>query len=314
LTLRPAATLVVTLFAIATLPACKPNGAGSEPPESAPKTDDAPKKDDGGPRTIADVGFQVPESAFHDVVNDVYFVSNINGDPFGGDGKGFISRVGPDGKVLELKWIDGEAKSVKLNAPKGMAVSRGTLYVADVTAVRKFSVKTAELTGSITIEGATFLNDVTAGLDGNVYVSDTGMAPGFEPSGTDAIWKIAPDDTATALVRGKELGQPNGLLATDDGILMVSWTGGALSRIDADGKMTEITKLPENQLDGLVIDNDDHWLISSWAGKCVYRVSPKGEVTTSHSNLEAPADLGYDSKRGLVLVPWFQANKLDVLK
>ena len=82
-------------------------------------------------------GFSTPESAVHDTIADVYLVSNINGSPFGDDKAGFISRVSPDGKVLDLKWIDGSSADVELNAPKGLALVAETLYVADVNVVRK---------------------------------------------------------------------------------------------------------------------------------------------------------------------------------
>jgi hypothetical protein len=54
---------------------------------------------------VADVGLSTPESVLHDAVADVYLVSNINGSPLGKDGNGFISRLAPDGSLLELKWI-----------------------------------------------------------------------------------------------------------------------------------------------------------------------------------------------------------------
>lgn len=81
-------------------------------------------------------GFSTPESVVHDAVDDVYLVSNINGEPLAEDGNGFISRVTPDGEVEALRWIDGEADGVELNAPKGMAVLGDTLYVADIDCVR----------------------------------------------------------------------------------------------------------------------------------------------------------------------------------
>ena len=60
-----------------------------------------------------------PESALHDPEADVYLVSNINGGPCDRDDNGFISRVSPDGQVLDLKWIDGADPGVTLHAPKG---------------------------------------------------------------------------------------------------------------------------------------------------------------------------------------------------
>ena len=81
---------------------------------------------------VADVGLSTPESVLHDAGADVYLVSNINGSPLEKDGNGFISRLAPDGSVLALKWIDGEAQGITLNAPKGMAIQDGVLFVAAI--------------------------------------------------------------------------------------------------------------------------------------------------------------------------------------
>ncbi len=95
--------------------------------------------------------------------DDVYLVSNINGAPLDKDGNGFISRLAPDGSVLDLKWIDGGAPGVALDAPKGMAIAGGVLYVADITELRMFDASSGEPMGSVEVPGSTFLNDVAAG-------------------------------------------------------------------------------------------------------------------------------------------------------
>ena len=71
---------------------------------------------------IANVGLDGPESVLYDGVDDVYLVSNIKGQPLTKDDDGFISRIAPDGRVLQLKWIDGASRGVTLNAPKGMGL------------------------------------------------------------------------------------------------------------------------------------------------------------------------------------------------
>src|SRR5712691_7878176 len=87
-------------------------------------------------------GFLTPESVLHDPVQDIYFVSNINGSPTAKDNNGFISRVRPDGAVENLKFIEGGHGGVTLNAPKGLAIRGDTLWVADIDVVRSFDAKT----------------------------------------------------------------------------------------------------------------------------------------------------------------------------
>jgi hypothetical protein len=97
--------------------------------------------------------FVGPDAAIHDTTDDVYLVSNVNGDPAATDDNGFISKVSPKGEVLELKWIDGTSGKKALNAPKGMALNGDRLYVADIDRVRIFHRKTGAALGAIRIPG-----------------------------------------------------------------------------------------------------------------------------------------------------------------
>ncbi|MFO1051041.1 MAG: hypothetical protein U1F36_02350 [Planctomycetota bacterium] len=273
------------------------------------------KEDKAVARTIA--GFSTPESVLHDAEADVYLVSNISGDPFGHDGDGFISRVSPDGKVLDLRWIDGKKEGVHLDAPKGLALSGDLLWVADIDQLRAFDRKTGAPRKAIAIPGATFLNDVCTDEVGTIYVSDSGFGPGFSATGTDAIWAVKLDgdkETVAALARGDALAHPNGLGISPHGDLFcIDWAKGRFTLIAKDGKLDTALQLPATQLDGLVRRADGHWLASSWEGKCVYDIAPKGEIKVLFEGLEQPADLGIDLKRSCLLVPLFGANEVRVV-
>ena len=96
-----------------------------------------------GPTKVATVdSLQTPESVLWDATTDMYFVSNINGNPSVKDNNGFISRVKPDGVIDSLHFIQGGRGGVTLNAPKGLAVRGDTLWVTDIDAVRAFSART----------------------------------------------------------------------------------------------------------------------------------------------------------------------------
>lgn len=258
--------------------------------------------------------FQVPESVLYDKANDVYLVSNINGKPTDKDDNGFISKVSPDGAVTALKWIDGAAEDVKLDAPKGMAIANGVLYVADITVVRKFDLKTGKAQGEIALDGATFVNDVVAAPDGKtIYATDSGLAPDFSPSGSDAVWKIV-GDKPVALAKDKTMGNPNGIVTSADGksVWVATFGTGELREITGKGEVKPGTKLPKGQLDGIVWVGDE-LIVSSWEGKAVYRGKPGGEWKEIASNLEAPADIGYDDKRKQLLVPRFNGNDVVIV-
>lgn len=288
-------------------------GSGSAAVSATPPIDAAPPAWDGKTALSLTEGFQTPESVYYDADSDTYLVTNINGTPLDADDNGYITRVSPEGKITEAKWIDGAKDNIKLNAPKGMAIVAGVLYVADIDHVRQFDAKTGEPKGEIKIEGATFLNDVTASADGTVYVTDSGLDAKFGPTGTDAIWMIGKDGKAKSLIKNKSLAAPNGILAGDKGaVWVVTFGSGEIYAVDAKGKQAKGQKLPKGQLDGIVQLDGGDVLVSSWEGSAIYRGKPGGDWKAVVENVTSPADFGYDTKRHRILIPVFQGNTMII--
>jgi sugar lactone lactonase YvrE len=272
----------------------------AEPPPAAPKP------------VVTYKGFQTPESVLYDADGDRYLVSNINGKPTDVDNNGYVSVLSPDGQVTTPKWIEGGKNKVKLDAPKGLAMTGGVLYVADITSVRMFDAKTGAPKGDVKIVGSTFLNDMAAGPDGKVYVSDSGLkagASGLEPTGTDAVYVIE-KGKAKPLAKSKELGGPNGLLVTDKGLVVVTFGSGEVYRLDEKGEKKDVSKPPKGGLDG-VVPLGDSLLVSSWEGSALYKGKLGGPFDLVLADQKAPADIGYDAKRGRVLVPHFMDDTVE---
>ncbi len=266
---------------------------------------------------VADVGFRTPESVLHDPLADVYLVSNINGSPLAKDGNGFISRLAPDGSVLELEWIHGATQGVTLHAPKGMALKGDTLLVADIDAVRLFDRKSGAVIDTWTVTGATFLNDVAVGPDGTVYVTDSGFRAGpegFEPSGSDAVHRFDPTGEHATLVSGTALGGPNGILVNGDRVMFVTFGTGRVTLVQREaGTISGLPAPAAGQLDGLVRTAGGTYLMSSWQGRAVYRLGPGGLYTAEITDVEAPADIGLDTTRNRLLIPLFTANQVLIV-
>jgi hypothetical protein len=259
------------------------------------------------PLRLAGVGFVAPESVLHDTDVDLYLVSNVNGAPLDEDDNGFVARVSPQGRVTELKWIDGASEDVTLNAPKGMAVAGETLYVADIDTVRLFDRTTGAPKGEVPVAGATFLNDVTPAPGGGVYFTDSGLratASGFEPSGSAAVYHLAADGSVKALLRGPDLEAPNGIAVDGERVLVVTFGGRELYAIEA-GARRVLATLPAGSLDGLVRLPDGRWAISSWESKTVYAGPLEGPFAPLLTDVPGPADIGVDAKRNRLLVPLF---------
>lgn len=295
--------------------ACKKKETDATPPPPTPASGSVVAAVDAAvaidaPESAFDPGaLETPESVLYDSGRDMYMIANINGEPGKADDNGYLTVANPDGSNersnANWKWIDGSAEDIKLDAPKGMAISGDTLYVADITVVRRFEAKAGKQKDDVKIDGAVFLNDVTPDGAGGVYVSDSG-------DNADAVYHVDKDGKVSALAKGKALGSPNGLWFDGKATVWVVNGAGEIFDLDTKGKQGKPQKLPTAKLDGVVGLEGGEFLVSSWEGKCVYRGKPGGEWTAIVKDIEGPADIDYDPKRKRLLIPGFTTNKVYV--
>lgn len=259
-------------------------------------------------------GFLTPESIEYYADEDVYLVSNINGSAIKPEGNGFISKIKPDGSIIQLKWIDGAQSGVQLNSPKGMAIQGGNLYIADINQVHIFDLPSGKQKKSVTIPGSTFLNGITPG-DGNfVYVTDSGLGTGKNvPGSTNGIYRVTANGNYRTIVKKKAMGRPNGIIANGKDLIFVTFGSGEIIRVDQNGKSHTMPTPPKGALDGLIKLNDGRLVLSSWDGSALYALHTDNTYSTLADSLDAPADLGFDTKRQRILVPLFKQDKLVFL-
>ena len=266
--------------------------------------------------TIA--GFLSPESVLHDTTQDIYFVSNINGNPTAKDNNGFISRVRPDGAIENLKFIEGGRNGVTLHAPKGLALQGDTLWVADIDVVRAFDARTGALRDSVGFAtlGAVFLNDIAIAQTGALYITDTGIK--FDDVGNvlhpgpDRVFRIGPDRKVTVAVRGDTLGRPNGIALDPVGkrFVIVEFGGRSVLAWRPEDKAPSVIAKGPGGFDGVVIAGGKI-LVSSWADSTVSSYETGQEVKLI-MGIPGPADIGYDAKRSRVLIPVLPANRVEI--
>jgi sugar lactone lactonase YvrE len=265
--------------------------------------------------------FKTPESVKYDADEDVWYVSNINGNPSAKDGNGYISRLKADGTVDSAMFIVGGRGGASLNAPKGMAIAGDTLWVADIDVVRAFNKRTGAAIAAVSFatQGAKFLNDVAVGPDGTIYITDTGInfSPKGEMShpGPDRVFTIGANRKVGVAVQGDSLAGPNGIawdgansrfiIAPFNGQSLLSWKPGEKSA-------TTIGTGP-GQYDGVEVLPDGRILVSSWADSAVHSFG-KGDATKLITGVPSPADIGYDPKTGVVAVPVFTGNRVELWK
>lgn len=233
---------------------------------------------------------KVPESVLFDAANKVLYVSNIDGQPGGKDGKGSVGKVGLDGKIIAAEWISG------LNAPKGMGLYKNKLYVSDLNEVVVIDIKKGTITEKIIVPDAVFLNDITIDNKGTIYVSD---------SRTFKVHKI---ENGTVFLLVDKLQGPNGLLAIKDGLLILD--RGSLLKMTNDGQLSKLVDGMDPATDGIEMVKEKEYIVSCWGG-IVYYVYANGNKTTlldTRNDKMNSADIGYDAKRKIVYVPTFYRN------
>jgi hypothetical protein len=247
------------------------------------------------PKWKSEANLPVSESVAFDSKANVLYVSCIDGKPDEKDGKGAIAKVGADGKILSATWVTG------LDAPKGMGIYNGNLYVADITKIVTISLSSGKITSTVEVDGAKFLNDITVDKSGNVFASDTE---------TGKIHQLK-DGKAEVYFESAELKGVNGLLALTKGLYVVNFATGNNYKLSADKKLTLIGKSSEGA-DGVVSVGKDEYLVSNWNGE-VYYVNGKGEATklvdTKDEKVNA-ADIEYDAKSKTLYIPTFFANSV----
>lgn len=236
---------------------------------------------------------KVPESVSFDPAGLVLYVSNINGKPAGKDGNGFISKLSLEGKIMELKWVTG------LDAPKGMGIYKGKLYVADISRVAEIDIKSAKILRFYDFPDAGFLNDIAIDQNGGVYISNT--------MGTD-IYRIY-DGKTEIWLDSKILTSPNGLFVEGNQLLI-----GCNKIVRAGIEDKKITVWLDNtcDIDGLEATGDGRYLFSDWQGS-VYLVGRDKQIEkildTSAAGINA-ADIEFIPSLKMLLVPTFNDNRV----
>ena len=280
-------------------PESRPDDSG--PDDSTPDDSDPGDSDpvDTGPMAVLTraEGFSTPEGVRCE--DGLCYVSNISGAPDAHDGDGSIATVSTDDQVVSPDVFP----DVSLDAPKGMAVWEGVLYVTDIDRIVAIPLDGAASSDSGVVDGAVFLNDVVAGEDGTLYISD---------SSGDAIYTW--DRSGAVALLTSEITAPNGLTIYDGSLYALASGKGQLCQISLAGVVGTCWDLPNSQLDGVEVDADGQFYVTSWRAKAVYQGTPGGDWTAVASDLTSPADLGLDRARGRLYVPLFNLDSVVVLE
>jgi hypothetical protein len=253
-------------------------------------------------------GFEAPESVIKS--GDRLFVSNIGGtkaDPMALDSNGFISELSGDGRIIHQKF----QKSV-LNGPKGLAIVKDVVYVADINRVVGFNIHSGDQVFEIGIP-AKMLNDLCKVDDNHICVSETVSGRIMLIDLTNkSVRFLGSIKGANGVTYYEKTGR---LYAVGMGANM---SGGKMFEKELKSKDTVFSELqnsPTGIFDGLEMFDSKHLLVSDW----VSFTSKKGRLvvydlenhTTKIYEVDAgPADITYDQSSHTVYIPQMMTNSL----
>lgn len=250
-------------------------------------------------------GFSGPEAVRYDPDQDVYFVSNFTGGGNDRDANGFISKVTTDGSIEVLEFMTGTEEH-PLHAPRGMYITGSTLWAADIDGVHGFDRTTGDQTDFVdfTEFEPGFLNDIVAGADGNLYVTDTGESRLYritdgEPSVEIDSLPISPNGI-TLDPESQQL-----ILAPWNEVLdFYAWhpeesTLSIFDRAASGGNFDGIEFYEGRLLSASQVDSSLH-------------VTQNGTDYVLIHTPGRPADIGLDTRRNQVAVPYIARNEVDI--
>lgn len=238
------------------------------------------------------------------------------------DGKTYVSEIGEfgkdgDGKISIIEGGKRKIFATGMDDPKGLAYTKGALYVADKARILKI-----EKNGKWKVFAAAeafpqkpqFLNDLTTDKAGNIYVSDSGDLKGKG----GAVYRVAPDGKVSTVITGaedKHILAPNGLLPDgSEFLLMVDFLSGELYRIVLKtGRMTRVAE-GFGGGDGIARDSKGVLWISDWKNGRLFTLKKDGELKLVKDGFKAPADIAIATDGRTVLVPDMKAGEMVWVK
>ena len=247
--------------------------------------------------------FRTPESVLYDPRRNVLYVVSYDIPSTGSaDSTGFISRMGPDGTILDLRWITG------LRLPSGMIISGDRLYTLERQSLAEIDIEAGKIVRRHAIPEPGFPNDVAVDADGDLYISDTGSGAN-RPS---RILKFQGGRIEPWLT-SDEISRANAIWVHGNRLLVGNSGDGVLKAVDLQTRKVEsIASLGWGVIDGIRVDAGGDYLVSLWEGQ-VYRITPASEVTELldlYPDRWNTADFEYLQDTRTFYFPTFLADRL----
>jgi len=274
------------------------------------------------------------ESCSYDATRGVIVVPNRGVTQAVQANDAFVSFINHDGSVHTARWIGvqgpaeraGLTPPLVLNEPFGSDIANGILYLADrdggtgpgvpsVAVIRKFDLRTGAPVGEMRVDRVAWFNDIAVAPDGTIYATQTGAFGENPDASTWQLWRIAPDGSASILVQGAPLFQPNGVALDGAGsVVVVNMGNPDVLTFSRDGRLLRTEAAAQAGNDGLVILPDGTKYVSSVRFGGVSRIRPGRPAELIARNIPSAASMCYDAGGKQLVIPMNPNNGLAFVK
>lgn len=243
-----------------------------------------------------------PSHALYDADSETLYVSQISGEGDARDGVGTISRLSLDGAIRDCAWVAG------LDAPKGIALHRKTLWITDIDRLHRIDTETAEIVECLDVPRAKFLTGIAVDAEGAVYVADMLASRVYHYR----------DGRFVVHSSGSEMESPSGIALEEGSMIVAPWglttdystkVPGSLLSIERQKPRT-LTK-PLGNLYGLTSDGAGGWLTSDFSSGKIFHYSAKAGLRELIQLDPGVGGITYVASKNLLVVPELTENRIS---
>ena len=242
---------------------------------------DRPEADAADVAWVAKGGFCEPETVLP-LPDETLLVSNVCG--FREAGNGYLSLLDARGTALDWRIVDG------LDAPLGMALHDGRLYVVDTNRVLVLQWPGYKHLETIGLD-TKVANDLAIATDGTMYVTDTA---------THEVIVRTPDGDISVLTGEPRFTGANGIELRDEHLYV---GGKRLWCVNlADNSVRTVGPEWLGDIDGIEFEADGALQITPVAGP-LYRYRSDDDIEVISGEGVSSANHGFAPSLGLALIP-----------
>jgi hypothetical protein len=248
---------------------------------------------------VKDAGLVGSTAVRYDLYYDRYLVSNSGG---------YVAAINPDGKVEQLKFIDGKAGANDFANATALYVRENRIYVLDATkGVRVFDLagkpcaaaSCGNTAAKYDIPGAIALNSLTVTADGLIFVTDAGRT-----AAEGAVYKIGADAKPVKIASGASTKRPAAIelnVSRSSAVSYVTGDASELVTLDLNGRELSRIDLKIGKFAAGLVATDNGFVVQAQDGS-THSVDAGGKPSKLAEGNASANGIGWDHIRNKVAI------------